>query len=99
MIDAFTLQTLSVAKRGFQIRRSNIWRKAEMARLGAGVMQPRAVEMGFRYGVPIHVRSTFSDNTGTIIREDYTVEANKHVITGVADDTNTAKVALVGVEK
>ena len=25
----------------------------EMARLGAGVMQPRAVEMGFRYGVPI----------------------------------------------
>ena len=50
--------------------------------------------MGFRYGVPIHVRSTFSDNTGTIIREDYTVEANKHVITGVADDTNTAKVAL-----
>ena len=70
----------------------------EMARLGAGVMQPRAVEMGFRYGVPIHVRSTFSNNTGTIIREDYTVESNKHVITGVADDTNTAKVALVGVE-
>ena len=63
-----------------------------------GVMQPRAVEMGFRYGVPIHVRSTFSNNTGTIIREDYTVESNKHVITGVADDTNTAKVALVGVE-
>lgn len=52
----------------------------------------------FRYGVPIHVRSTFSNNTGTIIREDYTVESNKHVITGVADDTNTAKVALVGVE-
>ena len=70
----------------------------EMARLGAGVMQPRAVEMGFRYGVPIHVRSTFNDKPGTIIREDYTVEANKRVITGVADDKNTAKVALVGVE-
>ena len=69
-----------------------------MARLGAGVMQPRAVEMGFRYGVPIHVRSTFNDKPGTIIREDYTVEANKRVITGVADDKNTAKVALVGVE-
>ena len=61
-------------------------------------MQPRAVEMGFRYGVPIHVRSTFNDKPGTIIREDYTVEANKRVITGVADDKNTAKVALVGVE-
>ena len=40
----------------------------EMARLGAGVMQPRAVEMGLRYGVPIHVRSTFTSDQGTIIR-------------------------------
>lgn len=70
----------------------------EMARLGAGVVQPRAVEMGSRYGVPIHVRSTFSDNEGTIIREDYTMKANEHVIQGVADDTNVAKVSVVGVE-
>jgi len=70
----------------------------EMARLGAGVMQPRAVEMASRYGVPIHVRSTFSDNEGTIIREDYTMKANEHVIQGVADDTNVAKVSVVGVE-
>ncbi|SUP39611.1 aspartate kinase [Veillonella criceti] len=70
----------------------------EMARLGAGVMQPRAVEMGSRYGVPIHVRSTFCDKEGTIIREDYTMEANKHVIQGVADDTNVAKVSLIGVK-
>lgn len=70
----------------------------EMAHLGAGVMQPRAVEMGSRYGVPIHVRSTFSDNEGTIIREDYTMKANEHVIQGVADDTNVAKVSVVGVE-
>lgn len=70
----------------------------EMARLGAGVMQPRAVEMGSRYGVPIHVRSTFSDNEGTIIREDYTMKANEHVIQGVADDTNVAKVSVVGIE-
>ena len=70
----------------------------EMARLGAGVMQPRAVEMGYRYGVPIHVRSTFSDEEGTIIREEYTMKANQYAITGVADDTNVAKVSLVGVE-
>lgn len=70
----------------------------EMARLGAGVMQPRAVEMGSRYGVPIHVRSTFSDEEGTIIREEYTMSANKYTITGVADDTNVAKVSMVGVE-
>ena len=70
----------------------------EMARLGAGVMQPRAVEMGLRYGVPIHVRSTFISDQGTIIREDYTMEHNKRVITGVADDKNAAKVSLIGVE-
>ena len=70
----------------------------EMARLGAGVMQPRAVEMGHRYGVPIHVRSTFSDEEGTIIRKEYTMKANQYAITGVADDTNVAKVSLVGVE-
>ena len=87
-----------VAKEAFKLEEVTYGEMLEMARLGAGVMQPRAVEMGFCYGVPIHVRSTFSNNTGTIIREDYTVESNKHVITGVADDTNTAKVALVGVE-
>lgn len=70
----------------------------EMARLGAGVMQPRAVEMGVRYGVPIHVRSTFTDREGTIIREDYTMAANKHTVMGVADDTNVAKVSIMGVE-
>lgn len=33
----------------------------EMAKLGAGVMQPRAVEMGSRFNVPIHVRSIISE--------------------------------------
>lgn len=31
----------------------------EMARLGAEVMQPRSVEIGLQYHIPIHVRSTF----------------------------------------
>ena len=42
----------------------------ELARLGAGVMQPRAVEYGEHNGVAIHVRSTFNDVPGTIIREE-----------------------------
>ena len=40
----------------------------EMARLGAGVMQPRSVEMGQFFNIPIHVRSTFNKEAGTIIR-------------------------------
>lgn len=69
----------------------------EMARLGAVVMQPRSVEMGKHYGVPIHVRSTFSGEPGTIIREEYTVEEKEFVIRGVTHDSNVAKVAILGV--
>ena len=69
----------------------------EMARLGAGVMQPRSVELGSRYGVPIHVRSTFTTDPGTIIREGYTVEEKEFVVRGVTHDMNVAKVAVLGV--
>ena len=56
----------------------------EMARLGAGVMNPRSVEMGQYFNIPIHVRSTFTNTTGTIIREDYTLEDKDFEIRGVA---------------
>jgi aspartate kinase len=39
----------------------------ELASLGAGVMHPRSIELGKKYGVVIHVRSSFTDNPGTII--------------------------------
>lgn len=69
----------------------------EMARLGAVVMQPRSVEMGKHYNVPIHVRSTFTNISGTFIREVYTMEEREFVIRGVAHDLNVAKIAVLGV--
>lgn len=69
----------------------------EMARLGAGVMQPRSVEMGQLFKIPIHVRSTFTSKTGTIIREDYTMEEKSFVIRGVAHDDKVAKIAVLGI--
>ena len=69
----------------------------EMARLGALVMQPRSVEMGKHYGVPIHVRSTFSSQAGTIIREEYTMEEREFIIRGVTHDANVVKIAILGV--
>ena len=69
----------------------------EMARLGAGVMQPRSVEMGEYFGIPIHVRSTFTNKAGTIIREDYTMEDKDFVIRGVAHDAKVAKIAVLGI--
>jgi len=68
----------------------------EMASLGAVVMQPRAVEYGMLYGVPIQVRSTFKPDGGSIIREADKME-NRRPVTGVAHDYNVGKLALFDV--
>ena len=69
----------------------------EMARLGAGVMQPRSVEMGSFYHIPIHVRSTFTNTPGTIIREEYTMQEKDFEICGGAHDDKVAKIAVLAV--
>ena len=69
----------------------------EMAKLGAGVMQPRAVEMGSRFSVPIHVRSTFSEDEGTMIQEVFSMVIKKYLIRGVASDKNVAKITVLGI--
>ncbi|NMB20647.1 MAG: aspartate kinase [Firmicutes bacterium] len=68
----------------------------ELASLGAMILQPRAVEVAAVYEVPIHVRSSFSQESGTIIREVNVVEREISV-TGVASDENCAKITLVGI--
>jgi aspartate kinase len=70
----------------------------EMAACGAKVLMLRCVEYGRRYGVPIHVRSSFSNLAGTVVAgamEDLTVE--QAIISGVAHDRSEAKVTVVGV--
>jgi aspartate kinase len=70
----------------------------EMAAGGAKVLMLRCVEYGRRYSVPIHVRSSFSNLSGTIVAgsmEDLTVE--QAIISGVAHDRSEAKVTVVGV--
>lgn len=69
----------------------------EMARLGAGVMQPRSVELGMKYHIPIHVRSTFTDEEGTIIREVCTMETRDDTVRGVAQDAHAARIAALGL--
>jgi len=67
----------------------------EMAALGARVLHPRSVYYGKRYGVRIHVRSSFSYNPGTIVTEDG-MELDRPV-TGVALDDEIAQIGLVGI--
>lgn len=68
----------------------------EMSATGAKVMQLRAVEYGKNYGVVIHVRSSFSDNPGTIIKEaDEMLE--RPIISGITYDVGEAKVTILDV--
>jgi aspartate kinase len=68
----------------------------ELASYGARVMHNRAVELGELYNVPILVASSFSDNPGTIICKEASMEV-KNKARGIAYDTNVSKVTVVGV--
>jgi aspartate kinase len=68
----------------------------ELASLGAKVLQIRSVEFAKRYNVPVHVRSSFSDEPGTwVVREDPSME--DVLVSGVAHDLNEAKITLLRV--
>ena len=68
----------------------------ELASLGAKVLQIRSVEVAMKYGVPVHVRSSFSDRTGTMVVGEEGLESV--VVAGVAYDKSEAKVQLVGAD-
>ena len=72
----------------------------ELAFLGAGVMEPRAVELGSKYGVEIYVGKSLGEKNGTIITSVEKVKENKEmeekVITGVSINEN---MVMVNVEE
>lgn len=68
----------------------------ELAHLGAAVLHPRAVECAKLYGIPLHVRSSFNDNPGTIVKEEGEMEKGLFV-TGVTCNKNVAKLGIFGV--
>lgn len=68
----------------------------EMASMGAKVLHIRSVEFAKKYKVPVHVRSTFTDNPGTLVtQEDATMESV--LVSGIAYDRDQARVTLRGV--
>jgi aspartate kinase len=68
----------------------------ELASLGAKVLQIRAVEVGMKYGVRIHVRSSFRDNPGTIVMKEEEIMETA-VVSGVAYSKNEARITIVKV--
>ncbi len=76
-----------------KIERISYEEMLELASLGAKVLQIRSVELGMKYGLPIHVRSSFSDVPGTwVVPEDKEMEAV--VVSGVTVAKDEAKVTV-----
>ena len=72
----------------------------ELASYGAK-MNPRSIEMGMRYNVPILVASSFTDGRGTLIHGEVDMNGNvgeiRNRVRGIATDTNVAKITVLGV--
>ena len=68
----------------------------ELASLGSKVLHPRSVELAMKYGIKIHVRSSFNKLKGTIVlKEEKKLE--KEVVTGLTSSENEAKITLKGI--
>lgn len=68
----------------------------EMAITGAKVLQPRSVEMAKKYDVPVYVKSSFSDEGGTLVtKEDMDME--REVVSGITYDRDQAKITVIHV--
>jgi aspartate kinase len=80
-----------------KVERISFEEMLELASLGAKVLQIRSVEIAMRYGVPIHVRTSFSDAPGTIVTGD-DAQLEEVLVAGVAYDKNEARVHVVGLE-
>ena len=66
----------------------------DMSSSGAGVLMARSVEFGRRYNVPIIVKSTFTNNKGTVVKEKTMEEA---IVSGVTHNDKEVKFTLFGV--
>jgi aspartate kinase len=83
----------NMCKEAKKLARITFEEMLELASLGAKVLQLRSVEIAMKYGIPIHVRSSFNDSTGTIVgAEDESFESV--IVTGVACDKNEVKVTM-----
>lgn len=67
----------------------------DLATLGAGVLHNRSVEMAKKYGVQLVVRSSLTNEEGTVVKEDVKVE--KMLVSGVAVDKSAERISVIGL--
>ena len=67
----------------------------DLATLGAGVLHNRSVELAKKYGVQLVVRSSLTNEEGTVVKE--VVKVERMLVSGVACDKNCAKISVIGL--
>lgn len=85
-----------VAPLAHRMNRVSYEEMLEMAASGSGVVALRAVEFAANHHVQLHVRSSFTWETGTIIDEE-NPNMEQAIVSGITHDTSEAKVTLAGV--
>jgi len=68
----------------------------EMASLGAKVLHLRAVELAKKYNVPLHVRSSFNENPGTVVKGGENMEQGR-IVVGVAHNSKISKLTIARI--
>jgi len=92
-VDGIYTTDPNICPRARKMTRVSYDEMLEMASLGAKVLQIRSVEFAKKYNVPVHVRSSFSDEEGTmVVNEDASME--KLLVSGVTCDKNQARITL-----
>jgi len=95
-VDGVFTTNPAICERAHKINRISYDEMLEMASLGAKVLQTRSVEFAKKFGVPIHVRSSFHAGKGTIVCEEESA-MEEVVVSGVTYDVNQARIEIAQV--
>ncbi len=82
-----------ICNRARKINKISYEEMLEMAILGAKVLQIRSVEFAKKYNVPIHVRSSFSEEEGTMVVNESS-DMESVIVSGITCDMNEARITL-----
>jgi len=95
-VDGVLTTDPSINEKAKKIDKISYEEMLEMASLGAKVMQPNAVQTSMVNDISVHVRSAFSEKSGTKIISENEID-DKKVVTGIAYSKGNAKVSIAGV--
>ncbi len=82
-----------ICNKAKKINRISYEEMLEMAVLGAKVLQIRSVEFAMKYNVPVHVRSSFNQEEGTMVVNE-SADMESVVVSGITCDKNEARITL-----